>query len=79
MAPLTETHIHDRIVAALPGARVLVTDYTGTGDHFRAEVAYAGFAGKSRVEQHRMVYDAVREEMADGSLHALSLATSVAE
>lgn len=77
MQPLTEAHIHDRIAAALPGADISVHDYTGTGDHFRVEVAYAGFAGQSRVAQHQMVYAAVREEMADGSIHALSLATTV--
>ncbi len=79
MAPLTEAHISERIAAALAGAQVTVTDYTGTGDHFRVEVAYAGFAGKSRVDQHRMVYDAVRAELADGSIHALSLSTTIPE
>ncbi|MCB9655235.1 MAG: BolA family transcriptional regulator [Deltaproteobacteria bacterium] len=47
---------------------------TGTGDHFAAEVSAPAFAGKTMVEQHQMVYAAVREEM-KGPIHALKLST----
>jgi len=72
---LTADHVRERIVAALPEADVEVVDTTGTGDHFAAEVISAQFAGVSRLNQHRMVYDAVAAELADGSLHALELRT----
>ena len=74
-AMLTAEHVRERIAAALPDADVEVVDTTGTGDHFAAQVIAAQFAGVSRLDQHRMVYDAVRDELADGSLHALELRT----
>jgi stress-induced morphogen len=61
-------------LAAFPGARVEVTDLTGTADHFQAVVVASEFAGRSRVEQHRMVYAALGELMA-GPIHALALTT----
>jgi stress-induced morphogen len=74
---LSETHVADRIRAAIPDARVVVEDYTGTGDHFRAVVESAAFAGVSRVEQHRMVYKALDGDMGDHAIHALALTTRV--
>lgn len=62
------------IEAGIPGAKATVTDMTGTGDHFAAEVSAPAFAGKTMVEQHQMVYAAVREEM-KGPIHALKLST----
>ena len=67
--------IEERIEHALPGARVTVTDLTGGGDHLRAEVTYGGFAGLSRIEQHKMVYDVFGNEIG-GPIHALSIKTS---
>ncbi|MCL2769497.1 MAG: BolA family transcriptional regulator [Solirubrobacterales bacterium] len=64
-----------RIEATLPGARAEVDDCTGGGDHFRAHVAYSGFAGRSRLEQHRIVYEIFGDEIG-GPIHALSLKTS---
>lgn len=75
----TEAHVQQRISESIPGASVDVTDYTGGGDHFRVSVVSAAFDGLSRVDQHRLVYAAVQAEMADGSIHALSLATSTPE
>ena len=72
---LTADHVRERIAAALPGAQVDVQDTTGTGDHFQAHVVSAAFDGLSRVDQHRLVYAAVKAELADGSIHALALAT----
>jgi len=71
----TEDHVRDRILAALPGAHVEVTDYTGTGDHFRAVVESESFRGLSRVDQHKLVYRALDGDMGDHSIHALALAT----
>jgi stress-induced morphogen len=68
--------VKQRIELALPGADVSVSDLTGGGDHLRAEVTYAGFAGLSRIEQHRLVYDVFGEEIG-GPIHALSLKTAV--
>jgi stress-induced morphogen len=65
------------IERALPGAEVEVVDETGGGDHLRAEVRAAQFEGLSRIDQHRLVKAAVRERFDDGSIHALSLKTSV--
>ena len=65
------------IEAAIPGASVEVIDETGTSDHLRAVVAAPQFAGLSRIDQHRMVKAAVRERFDDGSIHALSISSSV--
>lgn len=62
--------------AALPGAQVTIEDLAGDGDHYRAIVSSAAFAGKSRVQQHKMVYDALGGRMG-GELHALQVVTSV--
>ncbi len=63
-----------RLLAAFPAAHVEVTDLTGTHDHFQAVVVAADFHGKSRVEQHKMVYAALGELMG-GPIHALALTT----
>jgi len=70
----TSEEIKLRIEAAIPGAEVAVEDLTGGGDHFRAEVLADAFAGKSRIEQHRMVYDVFGPEVG-GPIHALSIKT----
>ena len=71
-------HIKERIEAAIPGARAEVEDYTGGGDHFRATVTAAAFAGRSRIEQHRLVYEVFEDEIG-GAIHALSLKTQTPE
>ena len=70
----TPEEIKQRIETAIPGARADVEDYTGGGDHFRATVAAASFAGRSRIEQHRLVYAVFGAEIG-GPIHALSLKT----
>jgi stress-induced morphogen len=72
----TPEDLKARIETALPGATAQVEDLTGTGDHFRAEVVSDRFAGLSRVEQHRLVYDVFGTDIG-GPIHALSLRTSV--
>jgi stress-induced morphogen len=64
------------LLDALPGARVDVTDLTGTQDHFQAVVIARQFEGKSRIDQHKMVYAALGELM-HGPIHALALTTGV--
>ena len=66
--------IANRIEGALAGAKVSVRDLTGGGDHYEVEVVSALFAGKSLIEQHRMVYASVQDVLG-GALHALSLKT----
>jgi stress-induced morphogen len=65
------------IEGALPGAEVEVTDQTGTQDHLEAKVTAPQFEGLSRLEQHRLVKKACQPRFDDGSIHALSIKTSV--
>jgi len=65
------------IAAALPGAEVTVEDEDGGGQHLRATVKAAQFAGLSRIDQHRLVKAAVKERFDDGAIHALSVRTEV--
>jgi stress-induced morphogen len=64
------------IKLALPDARVAIEDLAGDGDHYLARVSSSAFAGKSRVQQHKMVYEALGGRMG-GELHALQLQTSI--
>ena len=68
--------IKQRIEAAIPGADAEVEDYTGGGDHFRASVTAPAFAGLGRIAQHRLVYDALGNDVG-GAIHALALSTKV--
>ena len=70
----TAEEIKQRIEAAIPGASANVEDYTGGGDHFRATVSSPTFAGRSRIEQHKLVYAVFGDEIG-GPIHALSLKT----
>jgi stress-induced morphogen len=65
------------IETALPGAEAEVSDETGTGDHIRATVTAPQFEGLSRIDQHRLVKAAVKERFDDGTIHALSVKTSL--
>jgi len=64
------------IKAALPDAEVTIQDLAGDGDHYSARVVSAAFAGKSRVQQHKMVYEALGGRMG-GELHALQVVTAL--
>jgi stress-induced morphogen len=64
------------IKAALPDAEVRIDDLAGDGDHYRAHVTSGAFAGMSRVQQHKLVYEALGGRMG-GELHALQLVTAV--
>ena len=61
-----------------PDANVTIEDLRGDGDHYAARVVSTAFRGKSRVQQHQMVYKALRGRMGD-ALHALALQTSAPE
>jgi stress-induced morphogen len=63
------------IKEALPDAKVTIRDLAGDGDHYAAEVISEAFKGKTRVQQHQMVYAALKGRMG-GELHALALQTS---
>ena len=73
--PMAAPDIERLIKTALPDARVVIRDLAGDGDHYAAEVVSEAFRGKSRVQQHQMVYDALKGTMG-GTLHALALQTS---
>jgi stress-induced morphogen len=68
--------IERMIKEGLPDAKVQIEDLRGDGDHYAALVESAAFKGKSRVQQHQMVYAALQGKMG-GELHALALTTSV--
>jgi stress-induced morphogen len=74
--PMSAADIERLIKEALPDAKVTIRDLAGDGDHYAAEVISAAFKGKTRVQQHKMVYDALKGRMG-GELHALALQTSV--
>ena len=74
--PMNAGEIEALIKVALPDATVVMRDLAGDGDHFSAEVVSESFRGKSRVQQHKMVYDALQGRMG-GALHALALQTGV--
>lgn len=64
------------ITEGIPGAQVRIDDLRGDGDHYAAYVEAAAFRGKTRVQQHQMVYAALQGRMG-GELHALALQTAV--
>ena len=73
---MSAAEIEALIRTALPDAEVTIEDLAGDGDHYLAHVTSAAFAGKSRIAQHKMVYDALGGRMG-GELHALQLRTTV--
>ena len=67
------------IRARIPDAEVGVVDRTGTMDHFNVTVRSKAFAGKTLIEQHQLVYRALRDALADGRVHAVELKTITAQ
>ena len=76
--PMDASEIERLIKNKLPDAQVTIRDLAGDGDHYAAEIVSAAFSGKSRVQQHQMVYEALEGNMG-GALHALALQTSAPE
>ncbi len=76
--PMDASEIERLIRDNIPDARVTIEDLRGDGDHYSALVVSSSFTGKSRVQQHQMVYAALQGRMG-GELHALALQTSTPE
>ena len=74
--PMDAGEIERLIRQSIPDAEVTIQDLRGDGDHYAALVVSETFKGKSRVQQHQMVYQALQGRMG-GELHALALQTSV--
>lgn len=73
--PMNAHDIETMIKAGIPDAEVTIRDLAGDGDHYAADVVSESFRGKTRVQQHQMVYQALKGNMG-GVLHALALQTS---
>ena len=73
--PFKKEEIERLIKARIPDASVTIRDLAGDGDHYAATVISASFKGKSRVQQHQLVYKALQGQMG-GVLHALALQTA---
>lgn len=74
--PMNANEIESFIKEALPDAEIEINDLRGDGDHYAAFVKSAAFEGKTRVQQHQMVYQALQGRMGN-ELHALALQTAV--
>lgn len=74
--PMAAADIQDLILDAFPDADIEIIDLAGDGDHYKAVVKSAAFAGLNRVRQHQAVYAALKGRMG-GELHALALETGV--
>ena len=72
--PMSEKNIIKYITDAIPDADVVLEDLKGDGDHYSATVISKSFEGKSKIEQHKMVYDSLKGKMGN-ELHALMLKT----
>jgi stress-induced morphogen len=72
--PMDAGEIERLIKTSIPDAQVTIRDLAGDGDHYAATVLAASFKGKSRVQQHQLVYNALKGRMG-GMLHALALQT----
>jgi stress-induced morphogen len=73
--PMAAAEIEKLIVASIPDAKVEIQDLAGDGDHYAASVVSQEFVGKSKLQQHQLVYKALGGHMG-GTLHALQLQTS---
>lgn len=73
--PITQNDLHDLIQQAFPDAKIKILDLAGDNDHYSVEIIDKSFAGKSRIEQHKMVNSALRGYIGD-TLHAMQLRTS---
>ena len=72
---MTSDEIEELILKTFPNAKVVIDDLRGDGDHYAAQIIAEEFKGKSRVQQHQMVYNAMGGKMGK-ELHALALNTS---
>jgi stress-induced morphogen len=75
---LEPSKVEELLTKAFPGADIELVDLTGTKDHYQARIVSAAFAGKSLIEQHKLVYGALGDVM-NGPIHALALKTYTPE
>jgi len=73
--PMNPAEIESLIKQSIPDAEVTIEDLRGDGDHYAAYIVSSAFAGKTRVQQHQLVYQALQGRMGN-ELHALALQTS---
>ncbi len=73
--PMKPAEIEQLIRQGIPDAAITISDLRGDGDHYAAHIVSASFSGKSRVQQHQMVYQALQGRMG-GELHALAIQTA---
>lgn len=76
---ITEEALIDYIRRGLPDAAVTVTDRTGTMDHLKVLVVSSAFVGKTLLDRHRMIYQALDGPLKDGRIHALELTAKTPE
>ena len=76
--PMSAGEIEQMVKDAMPDAEVRIDDLRGDGDHYAAFISSSAFKGKTRVQQHQMVYAALQGRMGN-ELHALALQTSAPE
>lgn len=73
--PMSAVDLESRLLAAFPGAEVVITDLAGDGDHYKARIVSEAFRGLPRVKQHQLVNKALADVLG-GTLHALALETA---
>lgn len=76
---MTAQDLENRLLKAFPGSEVLVTDLTGTSNHFEVRMRASQFKGQSRIQQQRAVMATIDEELKSGEVHALTMKTMVME
>ncbi len=74
--PMQALEIESLVKKALPDAEITLVDTAGDGDHYSITVSSKSFSGKNRVQQHRMVMDALGGDMGT-KLHALAITTKI--
>ena len=74
--PISREELETILEDKFPKAQITITDLAGDNDHWSAKIIDKSFEGKSRIEQHKVVNNALKEEILSGKLHALQLKTS---
>ena len=73
--PMSQPDLEAALREGFPDAQIEIEDLAGDGDHYKAKIVSAAFAGLNRVKQHQLVYASLKGKMG-GELHALALETS---
>ncbi|MBF2018374.1 MAG: BolA family transcriptional regulator [Rivularia sp. T60_A2020_040] len=76
---ISPQQVEEMIKAQMPDAQIQVQDLTGGGDHYQVSVVSSQFAGKGLVQQHQLVYAALKQAMSTEAIHALALKTYTPE